>query len=98
MRRLVIGTCEDSGSGPPTADPGSEACSHTPSSSSSYTPSSQQAGRPAQGSPHNATGWSTRLSNYSTISVPDPPDPHALGHPDPLVRSKDPDPFIIKQK
>ncbi len=26
------------------------------------------------------------------------PDPHVLGHPDPLVRGMDPDPSIIKQK
>ncbi len=89
------GTCE--GGGPPTANPGGEACSHTPSS---YTPSSQQAGRPAQGSHHNATGWSSHLSTYSTASVPDPPDLHVLGlpDPDPLVRSMDQDPSIIKQK
>jgi hypothetical protein len=41
------------------------------------------------------------LKSFKT-SVPDPnldPDPHVLGHPDPLVRGMDPDPdpSIIKR-
>jgi hypothetical protein len=41
------------------------------------------------------------LKSFKT-SVPDPnPDPHFLGHPDPLVRGMDPDPdpdpSVIKQ-
>jgi hypothetical protein len=35
-----------------------------------------------------------RVQERVAISVPDPPDPHVFGLPDPLVRCMDPDPAL----